>query len=141
MNIEQLIITSSIFVPAFLGHCIGDYLLQSKWMALTKTSRGATGMIACTIHVLLYATAVCAMIQVFDWRVWLAVAIPHWIIDRFSIADKWLRIIRGRTPEGAARLGDLHREFHIAFWALVYTAVDNMLHLLCLWFTTLIMFT
>lgn len=133
MDTERLILRAALFVLAFLGHLIGDYLLQSKWMAMTKSQPGWRGVLACTIHVALYTVAVCAMVQTTDALVWLAVAVPHWIIDRWSLGGWWLKVIRGRTLEEAHLSAEPHRPFHIAFFAVVYTAADNTIHLLCLW--------
>src|SRR5438477_10778130 len=36
----QVIAMDHLFILAVLGHLTGDYLLQSKWMALTKSRPG-----------------------------------------------------------------------------------------------------
>ena len=81
----------------------------------------------------IYTTCVCLLWRSANPLVWLAVYLPHWLIDRYSLASLWLRTIRGRTFEAAAGSTDPHREFDVAFTALVYTVVDNTLHLFCLW--------
>jgi hypothetical protein len=123
---------SDLFVLALLGHLVGDYLLQTKHMALTKSAPGWQGAVTCTVHVVIYTTAVGAFWRTAQPLVILAVAAPHWLIDRYSLATWWLRLIRGRTFEGAMRATE-HREFDIAFTAIVYTVTDNTMHLLCLW--------
>jgi hypothetical protein len=47
-------------------------------------------------------------------------------------------MIRGRTFEAALANTDPHREFDIAFTALVYTGTDSTMHLICLWGSILI---
>lgn len=142
MNHEQLIYAVVLFIPAALGHRIGDYLLQSKWMALTKAAPGLRGAWACTVHVMIYTTAVCATLWIargeIEWWLWLVIAIPHWTIDRWYLGAQWLKAIRGRTFEAArdAAEGPL-RPFEIAFFAVVYAETDETLHLLCLWATVL----
>ena len=123
----------TLFIKALLGHLIGDYLLQSKNMALQKSEPTWHGFKMCTIHVLLYTIAVCAMMQTTDPIIWLLVFIPHWIVDRWSLASYWLKLIRGRTFESAYNSNDKFREFDIAFTCIVYTVTDNTIHLLCLW--------
>ena len=61
------------------------------------------------------------------------VFVPHWIIDRWSLASLWLKMIRGRTFEAAFNSKDQYREFDIAFTSIVYTVTDNTMHLICLW--------
>jgi hypothetical protein len=122
-----------LFVLALLGHLAGDYLFQPKRMALAKSARTWEGFGWCTLHVAIYTACVCCLWRSANPVVWLAVYLPHWFIDRYSLASLWLKLIRGRTFEAAARSSDPHREFDVAFTALVYTVVDNTLHLFCLW--------
>ncbi|MDP3954500.1 MAG: DUF3307 domain-containing protein [bacterium] len=124
---------AELFILALLGHLIGDYLFQTKEMALNKSKASWDGFYVCSWHVLIYTTAVCLMLWTPNIFVWLAVFIPHWIIDRFSFASVWLELIKGRTFESAYLSKDQHREFDVAFTALVYTVVDNTFHLLSLW--------
>jgi hypothetical protein len=122
-----------LFILAILGHLIGDYLLQSKWMALTKSVPGPEGLRACTIHVAVYTVAVCAVVGTLSPLFALAVFVPHWIIDRWSLASPWLKLIDGRTFEAARANTTPTRDFDIAFTAIVYTVTDNTMHALCLW--------
>lgn len=121
-----------LFIYALLGHLMGDFLFQPKEMALTKSSKGWKGVRICTIHVLIYTASVCFLWGSFDPMAWLLVGVPHWIIDRYSLASKWLKIIKGRTFESALLTPEPLRHFDIAFTSLVYTVVDNTIHLLCL---------
>ncbi len=122
-----------LFILAILGHLVGDYLLQSKWMALTKSQPGVEGFRACTIHVALYTIAVCALVGTLSPVFAIAVFVPHWIIDRWSLASGWLKVIGGRTFEAARGNTGRSRDFDIAFTAIVYTVTDNTMHALCLW--------
>ena len=124
---------AELFVLILLGHLIGDYLFQTKHMALNKSAKGWSGVKTCTWHVLVYTASVCLMLWTLNLWVWLAVFIPHWFIDRWSIASAWLKIIKGRTFEAAYLSKDQYREFDIAFTSLVYAVVDNTFHLLSLW--------
>jgi Protein of unknown function (DUF3307) len=122
-----------LFILSLFGHLTGDYLLQSKWMALTKSAKGTRGLLACTSHVAIYTIAVCVLVGTWSPVFALAVFAPHWIIDRWSLASLWLKLIRGRTFEAALANKTEYREFDIAFTAIVYTVTDNTIHLLCLW--------
>ncbi len=124
---------AEFFVLAFLGHLIGDYLLQTKYMALNKSAKGWSGIKTCSLHVLIYTVAVCLMLWTLNVWMGLAIFIPHWVIDRWSLASAWLKIIKGRTFEAAYLSKDQYGEFDIAFTSLVYAVVDNTFHLLSLW--------
>ena len=123
---------AELFIYALLGHLIGDFLLQPKEMALRKSQSGSKGLVICTIHVLVYTVAICAMMGTFSPPIFLGVYVPHWVIDRWSLADKWCKLIRGRTFKAAYASKDQYREFDIAFTCVVYTVVDSTFHLLCL---------
>jgi hypothetical protein len=124
---------AELFVLALIGHLIGDYLLQTKLMALHKADKGFPGTILCTTHVLLYTAAVGLCLGNFHPDLMLAIFIPHWVIDRNSLASHWLKIIKGRTFESVNNSTGLARDFDVAFTAIVYTVTDNTFHLICLW--------
>lgn len=124
---------AELFIRALLGHLIGDYLLQSKFMALNKSNDNWRGVLTCSWHVLIYTISVCLMIGTSNPLVWLLVFATHWFIDRWSLATYWLRLIHGRTFDAAYISKDKYREFDIAFTSLVYAVVDNTFHLLSLW--------
>lgn len=124
---------ADLFVLALLGHLAGDYLLQTKHMALHKSAPGFSGILTCTIHVAVYTAAVCAFWWTINPMIVALVFVPHWIIDRWSLATPWLKLIRGRTFEAAFNSTDKYREFDIAFTSIVYTVTDNAMRLICLW--------
>jgi hypothetical protein len=124
---------ADLFVLALLGHLAGDYLLQTKAMALRKSQPGWRGAVTCTEHVLIYTAAVCLMLGSDRPLVWMLVFAPHWVIDRWSLASAWLKLIRGRTFAAAYSSTEPYRDFDIAFTSLVYAVVDNTLHLFSLW--------
>jgi len=130
------------FLAVMLGHFVGDYLLQNQWMAINKSKPGWLGHYACSVHVLLYTLAIALFL--------LAVAVPHWIIDRWSLANYILRFKNGFSNSDIS-LWDLtiaedgkrlpfekaitSGAWRIAFAAPVYIMNDNTLHFVCLWFT------
>jgi hypothetical protein len=133
-----------VFAATILGHFVGDYLFQNQWMATEKSFKGKRGHVACTVHVLLYTLAV-AMFTGLHPLFWLAVAVPHWIIDRWSLANYWLRLKNGYWPKdvwekapicAAPVPSQLERNvWKVAFAAPVYIFNDNTMHWVCLWFT------
>lgn len=138
MNLE-------IFTEAILGHFVGDYLFQNQWMAINKSTSGWRGHLACTVHVLLYTLA----IGLFTgWHpLFLAiVAIPHWIIDRWSLAKYLLKWKNGFAIEDTWKFDEVcvspveKNVWRLAFAAPVYIFNDNTLHWVCIWFTVKYLF-
>lgn len=133
-----------LFVKALLGHMIGDYLWQNQWMAIGKSQPGWRGHLACTVHVIAYTIAVMLATGLYTWPMFLGVAIPHWIIDRWSLGKKWINLknsvpmdeIWERGPVCAQAPPDLMQRnvWKLAFAAPVYIANDNTMHFICLYY-------
>lgn len=143
---------------AILGHFIGDYLMQSKKVALNKSAPGFRGAMTCCWHCLFYTCAVFLVVDLGLGRptspefglIIPVVFISHYPIDRWSLADKWLKWIKGRRlndpafqgygnlidnllPEESPKLAlrvlkDTATQQ--AFAAIVYTVVDNTMHII-----------
>jgi hypothetical protein len=144
---------AELFINVLIGHCIGDYWLQNTWMAKTKSKPGIDGRMACTLHVSLYSWAVCCAlcfgVSAMGWwkavLIYALIFIPHWLIDRYSLAGKWMELKNGVHPWKVWELDAVHHPYvlyegnviqktwDVAFTAFVYIVSDNSLHLLCLW--------
>lgn len=126
-----------------LGHFVGDYLLQNQWMATEKSYPGWRGHLACTVHVLLYTLAVGVFTANWNPMFLFLVAVPHWIIDRWGLAWKFLSWKNGfdvkktweHGPLCAAPAPDKLEQnvWKVAFMAPVYIMNDNTFHFVCLW--------
>lgn len=100
-----------------VGHLVGDYIAQNDWMAQGK--KKSSGI--CLIHCLLYTLAVCVFGQVPPhWGWWLAILVPHFLIDRTGFIVWWMRN-NGQEKFLQPPLGP---------WSII--AVDNTFHLVCL---------
>jgi len=89
-----------------------------------------------------------------DFRIgWISfVFISHFPIDRYSLADKWLQLIKGRTLKGFMKEGnediltkitverENYRILRGSFHSLVYTIVDNTFHLAIMYYGYLLFF-
>lgn len=118
-----------------LGHFVGDYLLQSRFMATTKGQVGHwRGWLWCGLHCAIYSATVCLFLWTFSPLIFGLIFLSHFPIDKFSLADKWGKLTGGRTfAAAAAEPDEIKRPFSIAFTVLVYVAVDNTMHLLLMW--------
>mgnify|MGYP001582537638 CR=1 FL=1 len=117
----------------FFAHLVGDYFLQSSWMALRKThSSWAAGVHAATygIPFLIFSPTLAA---------WSFIVVTHFFIDRFQLAkylvyaQSYLGPASWRRPWADCRVtGHLREELGgppmwMARW--LYIIVDNSAHL------------
>jgi len=124
-----------LYTRAVLGHLVSDYLLQPKEMAIKK----GVSHEWCFVHCLIYTICVCLFMWNFKLRIMLAVFLSHYPIDRYSLGEKWLKMIKGRNLVDEWKAEDKHglKPVHISFASIVYVVVDNTLHFLLLWFITI----
>lgn len=139
-----------------LVHLLGDFALQSDWMALNKSKR----TIPCLVHVLIYTA--CFLLLTTSWKALLVIGATHFLLDRFHTPLKRLMWLRGhlnpwfRYPEyakcdttgyydespyntkhftsgdGSTELYAKPRLFFISCW--LYIIHDNFLHLVINYF-------
>jgi len=120
---------AELFIRFFLGHLIGDYLIQTSYMALNKKAAGWRGHIACVCHCLTYTIAVCLMLWTFNWLVWVLVFISHFIIDRSKFVAWWMDKVKGLTFEKENSSGP----FAVSIFSFLLIVVDNSFHFLFMW--------
>jgi hypothetical protein len=157
----------NLFIQLLFGHFVGDFFLQNKQTAVKK---GGSYSIALA-HVAIYTLAIMAFTLPYGtvgtgyfvkhinqyllfWSC--ATFIPHFIIDRFSLADVWLRLIDGRALGDFLWNGNNNIPAYLpkekivtelttdnelnylilrgGFSCIVYVVVDNIAHLMCLWY-------
>jgi hypothetical protein len=121
------------FTAIVLGHLAGDYLFQSKKMALYKSRPGWEGAKWCLLHCLIYTAVICVFLWTANPLIVGLVFLSHYPIDRWSLASKWLKMIRGRDFLKDYVKKEPGWEIHLVFSCLVYATVDNTMHLILLW--------
>jgi hypothetical protein len=70
------------------AHLIGDYILQSDWMAMNKSKRTWP----CLVHVLIYTS--CFLFLTTSWKALLVIGGVHFILDRWPVIIRrliWLK--------------------------------------------------
>ena len=116
------------FWPIVFGHLLADYMFQPKKMAVEKSKNS----LVCLVHCLIYTASVvgCLAYQNHNvaWWLPLVVFVSHYPIDRWSLANHWLKLIKGRNVMDA-----FSKENPDPFAAMVYAVVDNTMHLFLLW--------
>lgn len=126
-----------MFVTAdqLLAHVIGDFVLQSDWMAETKTKNTTQGLLATAVHVLCYG---------FPW-LFMTRSLPalgiiigtHFVIDHWRLARYvgWLKNFLapiGSNPPWEVCKGTgypSHRPPFITVWLMII--VDQVMHVAC----------
>lgn len=133
--------TENFYINLLLGHLVGDYLLQNDWMALNKNKNELIGIGACLSHCIIYSLSVVIFTQIISLWWFILVFISHYFIDRYSLAEKWLRFYGSRSVDKFARNGaslQIPDKFDVmschilkgSFTALVYAVADNTMHLI-----------
>ena len=120
----------TIFENILLGHLVGDYLLQSKKMALIKSAPGLNAFLWCLLHCLLYTLSICLFTGTTNLLKISLIFMSHFPIDRWSLASKWLSLIKGRNFMTAYQAKDKYWEIDLSFSTIVYVIVDNTMHIL-----------
>jgi len=126
------------FALLILGHLVGDFVLQNKWMALNKSGK----WYPCLIHCLMYSGTVGLFTSPYTSGIWywpFVVFATHFPVDYFSLADKWLDFINGRSLRDFIKNGkdnipkemdyENYHALRAGFTAVVYAVTDNTIHL------------
>lgn len=142
-----------------LCHLVGDYLLQSDYMAQAKTQKSVPAL----LHALTYTLPFLCL--TLSWKALLFIAVTHYLIDRYRLAryvcwtknflaPKWIEvdvpakfaseeIAEAAGPNATAKKSIRNhpwaecdatgyhkdRPVWLSVWLLIIT--DNTLHLLC----------
>lgn len=108
----------SMFDFLLLGHLVGDFLLQTSWMARNK----ATQWLPLLVHVSVY-TSVIALFGLFAGGLSPAaialIFISHVILDRRSFVQFWVERVQMTTGSESRWLTIVADQiFHLLFLAL-----------------------
>lgn len=114
-----------------LAHLVGDYLVQSHWMANAKTQRDREGWVAAVVHGVTYTIPFVLITQ--SWLALAIIAGTHVFIDHYRLARYvvWARnqiAPRSWRPELSATGGPADGPVWLHVWLLFIA--DNTLHLL-----------
>ena len=102
----------------FIAHLVGDFLLQTDWMAKNKKENSW----ACTAHVACYILPFLLFADL-TWQQFILITAQHWIQDRTYIVKlSMIHITRQRNFA--------QNEMFLP-WSLI--VVDNVWHLVCLY--------
>jgi hypothetical protein len=108
-----------------IAHAIGDYVVQSDWMAAEKTKRHGPAL----AHAATYAA--CFLPLTRDWRALAVIGGTHVVIDRWRLAKHvgWAKnqlAPRAYRPPHTATGYSPDKPDWMAVWLLIIT--DNTMH-------------
>jgi hypothetical protein len=106
-------------VDQLVAHAVGDYLLQSEWMALEKTKRSLAALVHCAFYILpfLFITQ-----NVYTLAV---IGGTHFVIDRWHLA-RHVAWLKNRPWPGSAPWSECSKTG--AGWLVII--IDNVMHIL-----------
>ena len=112
-----------------LGHILGEYFFQTKYMALNKIEKAPVCITHCLLYTLcLFCTCLplmCDQSFVATLGLILLIFVSHFIIDFCCVGQLWLILIGGRS------ILQIDDEYDRVFTAIVYVVVDNTIHICC----------
>lgn len=94
-----------MFVTAdqIIAHCVGDYILQSDYMAENKTKKSA----AAAVHAITYTLPF--LFFTVKWQALAIICISHFIIDRWRLARYVCWIKNFIAPRYIEIMGDSYK--------------------------------
>lgn len=120
-----------VWLGIILAHLVGDYLLQTHWMATQKTERWAPAIAHGIVYTLPYA-----LVTQSPWAL-LVIAGTHIVIDRFRLAKHvmWFKnqfAPKAHRPTWAEAKANAGYPASTPAWLSVWLMIvaDNTLHLL-----------
>jgi len=123
-----LVTPTDLLVWALVAHIVADWLLQTEWMAVHKTSLRHPAAYA---HAGVYALC---MALIFPWAAALAIGAAHLLVDTRVPVHWWMRVVK-RMPfdPGAGPHTTPAANPHVGVMTtIVEAAVDQALHVLTL---------
>lgn len=117
-----------ITADQLLAHAVGDYILQSDWMAHEKTKSTFAALCHIGTYILPFLLLTRSPLALA------AIAGSHFVIDRWRLSRYlvWVKNWMGRNrpwKECAATGYPPERPAWMAVWLLI--GVDNIMHILC----------
>lgn len=106
-------------MPQLIAHLVGDYILQSHWMATRKMNE----WLPAVLHTVLYTAPFIFLTQ--DVSKLLVICLSHLLIDRYRLANYVTRI-KNWNWKTSTGYPDNTPDF-LSVWLMIIT--DNILHI------------
>ena len=105
-----------LFDWLLVGHFVGDFILQTRWMAKKK----ATQILPLTTHSLVYTITIALLALIAGGLSWWGIGlifIGHLILDQRAFVDYWGAKVNGNTNIDWLKI-TLDQSWHILILAL-----------------------
>lgn len=105
----------NLFNWLLVGHFVGDYILQTKWMAEKKDKQ----FLPLLVHSLAYTSAIGLLALFAGGLSWWSIAlifIGHLVLDQRKFVDFWAAKINGNTNIGWLKI-TLDQSWHLVILA------------------------
>ena len=99
-------------------HLVGDYVLQTDWMARTK----ASSLVAAVVHSMVYSLPF-VLITGLSWAL-LVIWSTHTLIDRYRLASFVIRLKRWSWKDG-----EINTSLSADINMMLLIVIDNTIHL------------
>ncbi|MDW0111291.1 DUF3307 domain-containing protein [Sporosarcina aquimarina] len=110
----------TLFSYLIVGHLIGDYLLQTSWMAAGKATRWAPLLAHCFVYTSVISVAFLIGTEKYPAEVVAIIFISHVILDRRRFVAWWAKTIMGvKNGEPAWLTIMADQVFHIIVLAVI----------------------
>ncbi|MBD7906742.1 DUF3307 domain-containing protein [Sporosarcina gallistercoris] len=110
----------TLFSYLIVGHLIGDYLLQTRWMAAGKATKWAPLITHCFIYTSVVSVAFLMNSGMIPISAVVLIFVSHVILDRRRFVAWWAKTIMGLKDEEPAWLLIIADQiFHIIVLALI----------------------
>lgn len=118
-----------------IAHLLGDWVFQSRKVAVEKGKQNFDGWFMCLFHVSLYTFIFTMLVRHQSLLFYVSIFVPHFLIDKWSLMSKWQKLRDGKywyeiytdTPYS------FMQRVEAGFAALRYAVEDNTIHLICLY--------
>ena len=103
-----------------IGHLIGDYVLQTDWMASNKKRWDLIGWLSCIIHCLVWTLSISFMVGFKTLDVIILLFLSHLIIDKTNIVKFYLNTFRIMPEPDLWKIIIVDNTFHllIVYWLI-----------------------
>jgi hypothetical protein len=122
-------------IEIIIAHLLGDWVFQSRKMAVEKGKQTLKGYLYCLFHVILYTAVFYFIVPNKSMLFYLSIMIPHFLIDKWSLVSYWQRFRDGKFWwESYKENPTIFTErVEMGFAGLRYAVEDNTIHLICLY--------
>lgn len=106
----------NLFSWLLVGHFVGDYILQTRWMAEKKDQQ----FLPLVVHSIVYTAAIGLLALLacgLSWRSLVLIFVSHLVLDQRKFIDFWAAKVNGNTNIAWLKT-TLDQSWHLVILAL-----------------------